>query len=67
MLRWKRRLTVAELHSDSRLPDGDVVLRNGAVRWSTLYRSEHAGTSDRPLMTPGAENRASIIRQRRSI
>ncbi len=66
-MRWKRRRKVAELRSDSRLPDGDVVLRNGAVRWSTLYRSERAGTSDRPLMTPGAENRASIIRRRRSI
>jgi hypothetical protein len=45
---WKRRQKVAELSSDSRLPDGDTVLRPGAVTWTTLYRSERAGTADRP-------------------
>src|SRR5262249_19247316 len=61
MLRWKRRRKTAtsRLHSDDRLPDGDTVLRPDAVRWTTLYRNEQAGTSDGPLMTPGMENRTS--------
>src|SRR5262245_51692681 len=61
MLRWKRRRKTAtsRLHSDDRLPDGDTVLRPDAVRWTTLYRNEQAGTSDGPLMTPGMQNRTS--------
>ncbi len=67
---WKRRRKVArvdELHPDTRLPDGDTVVRPGQATWTALYRSERAGTSDRPLMTRGAENRASTIRRRHEV
>ena len=56
---WKRRrITPSDLHSDSRIPDGDTVLRPGAQRWTTLYRSECARTESRPLLTPGQEYRS---------
>jgi hypothetical protein len=58
---WRRHRfdPSAEFQSDGRLPDGDTVLQPGAVRWTTLYRSQCARTTgDRPLMTPGQEHRS---------
>jgi hypothetical protein len=68
---WRRkrrsapRSDTGDLRRDTRLPDGDTVLRPGAVRWTTLYRSERARTDAQPLMTPLAERRAPDIRHRR--
>jgi hypothetical protein len=55
---WHKRCRKAvALSSDDRLPDGDTVLRPGAVRWTALYRSERVHTDTSRLMTPGQEYR----------
>ena len=59
MLWWKhRKARPFGPRPDDRLPDGDTVLRPGAQRWTTLYRSECARTDRTPLLTPGQAHRS---------